>query len=477
MFVDRVQELAELNSLLESKRGLTGKFIVVYGRRRIGKTTLLVHWVKQTKLPYIYWVARRETADACRTSLARAIWRWAYPKEIILEPPSFSSWEQLFTQMAQMLGNQQLILVWDEFPYAVESDPSLPSHLQAAWDHQFKDKPLTLVLAGSHIGMMVDLMKRQAPLYGRFTGQLSLGPLPFSVLAEFFPWYSAAERVATYAVLGGVPAYLEQFSPNQSLSKNIRQNLFQRVGMFPSEPLLLISDLVRETRNYEAALQAVAMGQRTPSEIAKIKGIVPSNLSPYLRRLIELGLIERRIPATIPADQRQQTTQSRYFLRDPYLRFYYRFIAPNLEMIELGLTDLLWERISEQFRAFVGLTAFEELCREWTLVQARKGRLPFNPEIVGSHWDKDSQVDVVAINWREKAILLGESKWSVEPVGRSVLKELVDKTPLVAPKDDWQVHYVLFARNGFTEAARAFAGGIDMLLVDLTILETDLSQQ
>ncbi|MBN1315884.1 MAG: ATP-binding protein [Anaerolineales bacterium] len=475
MFVDRVQELAELNSLLETERGLAGKFIAVYGRRRIGKTTLLVHWAKQTKRPSIYCVGRRETADACRTSLARVIWRWAYPEETSLEPPSFASWEQLFTQLAQMLGNQPLILIWDEFPYAVESDPTLPSHLRAAWDHQFKDKPLTLVLAGSHIGMMVDLMKHQAPLYGRFTGQLSLGPLPFSTLAEFFPQYSAAERVATYAVLGGVPAYLEQFSPNQNLSKNIRQHLFQRVGMFHSEPMLLISDLVRETRNYEAALQAVATGHRTPSEIAKITGIVPSNLSPYLRRLIELGLIERRVPATIPADQRRQTTTSRYHLRDPYLRFYYRLIAPNLEMIELGLTDLLWERISEQFRAFVGLTAFEELCREWTLIKARKGQLPFDPELVGSHWDKDSQIDVVAINWREKAILLGECKWGVGPVGRSVLRELVDKTPLVAPKDDWQVYYVLFARDGFTEAARAFAGGFDMVLVDLAILEGDLA--
>ena len=146
MFVDRVQELAELNSLLESERGLAGKFIVVYGRRRIGKTTLLVQWAQQADLPSIYWVARRETADACRQSLARAIWGWAYPQETSLEPPRFASWEHLFTQMAQMLGHQPLILIWDEFPYAVESDPSLPSHLQAAWDHQFKDKPLTLVL-------------------------------------------------------------------------------------------------------------------------------------------------------------------------------------------------------------------------------------------------------------------------------------------------------------------------------------------
>ena len=146
-------------------------------------------------------------------------------------------------------------------------------------------------------------------------------------------------------------------------------------------------------------------------------------------------------------------------------------------MVEQELTDLLWERIGEQFRAFVGVTAFEELCREWTLVQARRGQLPFRPEIVGSHWDQEAQVDVVALNWREKAILLGECKWGVGRVGRGVLRELVDKAPRVVPEDGWQVHYALFARDGFTDAARTLASGLEMLLVDLNTLDADLACQ
>jgi len=133
------------------------------------------------------------------------------------------------------------------------------------------------------------------------------------------------------------------------------------------------------------------------------------------------------------------------------------------------LTGLLWERIGEQFRAFVGLTAFEELCREWTLIQARAGQLPFPPEIVGSHWAPDAQVDVVALNWREKAILLGECKWGVDAVGRSVVRELVDKAPHVVPGKDWQVHYVFFARAGFTNAARTEAEVVGAQLVNLDI--------
>jgi AAA+ ATPase superfamily predicted ATPase len=239
---------------------------------------------------------------------------------------------------------------------------------------------------------------------------------------------------------------------------------------------VLIGDLVRETRTYEAVLRAVATGAHTPAETAAVTGLASSNLSPYLARLRELGLIERRIPATIPPDQRRTTTRSRYHLRDSYLRFYFRFIEPNLELVELELIDELWGRISQQFRAFVGLTAFEDLCREWTLVQARARRLPFSPEMVGSHWSPDSQVDVVAINWRDKAILLGECKWGVDTVGRSVIRELVDKSSRVVPGHDWAVHYAFFARSGFTDAARAEADLVGAKLVGLERLDADLRE-
>lgn len=470
-FIDRQEELRKLNQLLVSRRS---QCAVVYGRRRVGKTTLLLHWSRQSKRPTIYWMARREPAAALRQSLARAIWQWAYPEEVAPEPPAFASWEQLFAHLGRMIADTPIILIFDEFSYAVEADPSLPSHVQGAWDHIFKEHNATLMLAGSHIGMMVDLLTYEAPLYGRTTAQLLVEPLPFAVLSDFFPSYSAAERVATYAVVGGVPAYLERFDGQQSLSANIRQHLFQRTGMFRSEPAIMVSDLVRETRTYETILRAIATGAHTPAEIATVSTIAAQNLSPYLRRLRELGLIERRIPATIPPAERRTTTRSRYHLRDPYLRFYFRFIEPNLEMIELGLADLLWERIGEQFRAFIGGTVFEELCREWVLVQAKQRRLPFTPEVVGSHWATDAQVDVVAINWREKQILLGECKWGANPVGRDVIQGLIDKAPKVASSTDWQIHYAFFARAGFTEAARQVATVVNAYLVDLIRLDADL---
>jgi AAA+ ATPase superfamily predicted ATPase len=161
-------------------------------------------------------------------------------------------------------------------------------------------------------------------------------------------------------------------------------------------------------------------------------------------------------------------------MSDPYLRFYFRFIAPNAELVEQELTKVLWERIADQFRAFVGMTAFEDLCREWVLAKARAELLPLVPEVVGSHWSTDAQVDVVAINWHDKAILLGGCKWGVKAVGRSVIRELVDKTHNVVPDEDWQVYYVFFGRAGFTDAAREEAQSVNGLLVDLEALDKDL---
>jgi AAA+ ATPase superfamily predicted ATPase len=471
-FVGRERELAELNTVLE---GGGAQFIIVYGRRRTGKTTLVLHWAEMTGRPFIYWVATRDTPTQVRLGFTRALWAWAHPGSQAV--PRFDTWAEVLETAHNLIGDQPAILIMDEFSYAAESDPSLPSNLQAAWDHHFKDGNSTIVLTGSHIGLMVDLMAYHAPLYGRFTAQLPLDPLPFATLGEFLPEYSIAERVAVYAVAGGIPAYLERFRGTESVGSNIQRLFMRRTGMFRSEPFVLVGDVIRrETQTYETVLKAVATGKRTPQEIGDMAGLPSTYLSPYLKQLENLCLIERRLPATIAPEDRPTSRSSRYHLADPYLRFYFRFIAPNLNLVEQGLTDLLWERLGEQFRAFVGVTAFEELCREWVLVQARAGMLAFLPEMVGEHWSRDAQVDVVAINWREKAILLGECKWGVDVVRRSVVRELLDKAPRVVPGSDWQVHYAFFARAGFTEAARNEGEEVGAQFVDLTMLEGDLGR-
>jgi AAA+ ATPase superfamily predicted ATPase len=305
------------------------------------------------------------------------------------------------------------------------------------------------------------------------TAQLPVDPLSFEDIREFLPHYDAERRLAVYAVLGGIPAYLERWDDNGSLASNIERLFLRRTGWFRNEPLVLVSDLTqRETVKYESVLKAIAGGRHERSSIASFAAIPSPALSHYLPRLLELGLVERRVPATIPLDKLKSSRQSRYHLNDPFLRFYYRFVDPHLNLIEHGLTHHLWQSIDDEFRAFVA-GAFEQLCRDWTQRQAQAGRLPFAPDNVGTHWSRTVQVDVVAISWREKQLLLGEAKWGDHPVARSVVTDLVErKTPRILRDlsdggEGWSVHYAFFARSAFTPAAQAAAADVNAQLLTL----------
>ncbi|MBN1889443.1 MAG: ATP-binding protein [Thermoflexales bacterium] len=479
-FVNRELELQGLNRFIEQPGA---HFVVVYGRRRVGKTTLLTTWAEQSGLPTLYWVAKRDPARALMANLAQTVYAWEHgldQADIEIHPPS---WEAVFQMIAQAVGSRRAIVILDELPYALQQDAGMGSHIQAAWDHMFKDSQILLFLAGSHVGIMTELMSYQAPLYGRLTAQLPVMPLSFASIREFLPRYDVHKRLAVYAILGGVPAYLERWDDRGTLGANVERLFLQRTGWFRNEPLVLVSDLTqRETTNYEAILKAIADGRHNREEIAAFTAIPTSAMSHYLPRLMDLKLVERRVPATVPLAQIKTSKQSRYHLSDPFLRFYYRFVDPNLHLIERGLTHRLWQMMEDNFRAFVALS-FEDLCRDWVLRQAQAGGLPFMPDNVGTHWSPDVQVDVVAIAWREKQILLGECKWGEQPVNRSVVTELIQtKTPKVLHTlpdkgEGWTVHYAFFGRSEFSAAAQSEAAQVHAQLLNLEHLERDLAKQ
>ncbi len=482
MLVDRERELDELNALLKAP---AARLVAVSGRRRLGKTTLLVHWARTSQQPYLYWVASHFPSNVLLRQFSQLVWQHGNPGKRAPRTFSYEDWSQALEELAQVCqGEQRHIVILDEFPYAVTSEPGLPSALQNAWDHHLKFSNVCMVLCGSHVGMMEQLMDAHAPLYGRMVGPLRVRPLPFAATAAFFPRYNVEQRVAVYAILGGVPAYLEQFSDALSLSANVRQHLFRETGLFRIDPDYLIGEQVRDLKNYQAVLAAIAGGARRPSEIALAAGLPHrSAADPYLTRLVEMDYVCRELPVTVAPQKRSTSRLSRYVLADHYLRFYFRFVRPHLDLLAQGLYDQVWSHISEQLRAFIGMTAFEELCREWTLTQARAGRLPFTVERVGAHWDSGAQVDVAAVNWRQKILLLGEAKWGLEAVGRGVVRELVvKKTPRVLKLlpdggAGWTIHYAFFARAGFTDAARREAVAHDALLVDLATLDSGLRRE
>jgi uncharacterized protein len=474
MFVNRQAELAFLNSILERRRPTPAQFILLYGRRRVGKTVLLRYWAEQSGVSHTYWAAEKEPAALQRRKL--------FARLLGVEPAraaTFDSWADCWQAIAAFLADRRHILILDEFTYAAESDPAMLSSLQHAWDQQFKDSQVVLVLCGSHVHTMETLQARQSPLFGRLTGQWWLQPLPFAALQEFLPGWSVEERVAAYAVVGGVPAYLEWLDPNLSLSDNVRQVILAPGSMWVAEPTFLLYDEVREPATHLAILKAIGAGNHTLAEISDAALVSKSHLSAYLARLQELRLVERRLPVTVPLARRGRARSGRYHLCDPYFRFYFRFIAPNQDELAYR-PELILPRIREGLRAFVGMTAFEELSRQWITEQGRAGKLPLVIQEVGSHWSRTVQVDVVAVNWAERAILLGECKWGTDAVDRAVVRELLQtKTPKVLkdlPEEGagWQVHHAFFARAGFTDAARAEAGVVGAQLVNLETLDSDL---
>lgn len=475
MFVNRQAELAFLNAALERRHPSTAQLILLYGRRRVGKTVLLRHWAESSGIPHTYWAAEKELAALHRRKL--------FARVVGVEParaPTFDTWADCWTAIVAVLGERRHILILDEFTYAAEADPAMLSSLQHAWDQHFKVSQAILVLCGSHVHAMETLQARQSPLFGRLTGQWHLHPLSFASLRTFLPGWPAEECVAVYAIVGGVPAYLEWLDPARSLSDNIREVILAPGSMFVAEPAFLLYDEVRDPRTHLAILQAIGAGNHTLSDIANAALVGKTHLSAYLARLQELRLVERRLPATVPPAEQRRSRQGRYHISDAYFRFYFRFIVPHRDELAYRPERAL-PLIREGLRAFVGQTAFEELSREWTGQAGRTGGLPFESDVVGSHWSRRVQVDVAAVNWRERAVLLGECKWGAEPVARDVVCGLVEtKTPQVMrdlPGKGWKVHYAFFARAGFTEAARALAREYGAVMVDLETLDKDLADQ
>jgi AAA+ ATPase superfamily predicted ATPase len=473
MFVDRTEELAMLQQLLNRQRG--SELLLLYGRRRVGKTALLRHWASQSALPWTYWMAQKEPAELQRRKLYAAIrGRAATPTS-----PTFASWSDLWDDVAAIIRDDRRILVLDELPWAIEADTAMLSALQYAWDTHFQHSNLILVLCGSHIRTMETILSQQTPLFGRLTAQYRLQPFPFEVVRQFFPTWSPDAQVAVYAMVGGVPHYLSWFNADLSLSDNIRQSILAPASVALSEIELLLSDEVRDIRTYLTVLNAIGEGAHALKDIADATLTAPTNLTKYLGILQDLRLVERRVPVTVPPALQHRSKQGRYHLTDPFHRFYFRFLRPREAEIAYQPDSVLAE-IQAGLRAFVGQTAWEELARTWVFRQGMHGTLSFKPEAIGSHWSRAVQADVVAVSWRERVLLVAECKWGTDRVNRQLVRHLLEHTlpntltALPGHGEGWRAIPALFARAGVTADAQALLHDHGGLLIDLPTLYADL---
>lgn len=455
-FIGRKSELDLVNRLWQSNKS---ELIILYGRRRIGKTRLLTHWMNEHRGHGLYWMAEPTSAVDQLRSFSQAIANFADPEEQAPLDFTYANWEQALKQVALLAKGQRAALFIDEITYLMDINPSIIGTFQKVWDHRLTDSNVLLALSGSQMGLMQkQLLSYQAPLYGRATAQIRLSPLPFSVTSQYFPDYSVEERVALYAIYGGVPAYWERIDPSLSVIENVQLQLRPSNAWMLDEHRLLLQDFITDLYNYVGIMRAMANGAQTLGEIGKMNGLSSTHMTSYLGILRDTGFVERKVPIT------QRNSNSRlghYQVTDPYLRFYYRFLAAYQSKLAMGQQEEVIKSIESNLPHFMELGTWRELCQEWLLLASGNHELPVPIEEVGGEWKRNFHIDVVGISEEERAIVLGCALWRDEPGRLSDIQEVIRLTGNVLPKtEDWRVYYVCFSANGWTDDAQTKANSL-----------------
>ena len=451
-FVDREDELALLEHAWASGKA---ELYVVYGRRRVGKTTLLRRFAQGK--PGAYWVAAISSEATLRRSFTQAL----HGEDSAF---AYDDWRSAFLAARGDPATRRLLVI-DEYPYLAGAVPGVGAVLQAVWDEVLEDSRLMVVLCGSHIGMMErEAVSYRAPLFGRRTGQIRLRPLPPWGVAAMLPGYGAAAVVETLATLGGVPAYLRTLEQDRSIADNLERLALDPNGALHQEPVFLLREELRELRSYFALLQAIAAGNTRLNEIAQAAGVERAPASRYLATLIDLGVVERTVPVTELHPEKSR--KGLYIIADGFLRFWFRFVAPHGSLLATGQTGAVRARLDSGLAGFVA-PVFEQLSREWIARAGAAGALPLTLRAVGRWWTRHAEIDVVALG--EKGALLGECKWSTRPVGPDVLSALRARSELFRGATDMgpdePLWLALFSRSGFTPDLAAEAETERVLLV------------
>ena len=447
-FLGREKEILDL----EKEYARDGGFVVIYGRRRIGKTTLIKQFIKSKTA--FYFLATKEVESQSMKRFAGVIARTT--GNSVLQKAAFSDWLDLFQAVADYRSNEKKVLVIDEFPYLVKVNDSFPSILQNAWDEILNDSNVMLILCGSLISMMKKhALSYESPLYGRRTAQMRIAPLPFTTVYTSQK-LSFTDAVEQYSITGGVPKYMEFFSDGQPLYSQIKENILSKNGFLYEEPNFLLTDEVQVPTNYFSIIKVIADGNHKLGTIAGILGLETSALTPYLKTLSELGFIEKQVPVT--EKNAEKTRKGLYFISDNLLRFWFRYVYPYKGELELDNIQISLDELNKDFRQKFVAFAYEDICKEIFAKLCSDKRIDFTPSKIGSYWLNDhggnTQIDVMAIDTVNKRLFAGECKYHSQPVDADVYFELIQKvensSEIQSVFKGYTVIFGLFSKSGFT---------------------------
>ena len=440
MFIGREREVASLRQLYSSDKF---EFVVLYGRRRVGKTALINHFIDGKKA--IYFMGVESNAKQNLENFSKSIIEYASGIEA---ETSFASFQAALETVFRLSENERIILAIDEYPYVARASKSLASTLQMLID-KYKDRSkLMLILCGSSMSYMEDhVLAYKAPLYGRRTAQIKLQPFDFEETCRYFGSFSTEEKALAYGIVGGTPQYLLQMNDRISIEENVKNTYLNPTSSLYEEPTNLLKQEVREPAIYTAIITAIATGASRMSEISGKVGEDTNVCSTYLKNLVALGIVQKETPYGEKASKR-----SIYSIDDNMFRFWYRFVPENASMIARGAADLVYKRIEPHLSEYMG-KVFEEICKQYLWKLLLNGKSPVEFASLGRWWGNDpvhkcqTEIDIMGEQDKDTA-LFAECKWTAEQVDLAVLETLLARSELFSYKNK---HFFLFSKSGFTK--------------------------
>ena len=433
----------------------------MYGRRRVGKTTLISEFIKDKNA--LFFLATEESEHQNRSVFKEKVAEFTHSD--LLRDADVKTWDALFKAIVDAPSSEKPIIVLDEFQYLGKANAAFPSIFQRIWEEHLKNQSVMVILCGSLISMMQSqTLAYSSPLYGRRTAQIQLKQIPFAYYHEFFPEKDYKNLVEMYAITGGVPKYIELFRENEDIYSAINTCVLNRSGYLYEEPYFLLQQEVNEIGSYFSIIRAIAAGNSKLSAIASMLEIKATSLTKYLKTLIDLDVIEREVPVT--ENNPQRSKKGLYKIKDNYLRFWFAFVYPNKSFIESGHSNIVMSKIKKNLVRNHIAFVYEDVCKERMWQLNAEGAWPFHFSKLGRYWDAQTEIDIVALDPEGKNIVFGEYKYWQEPVGIDVLTKLEAKVRSVLwERNNRNVWYVLFSISGFTKELEELAEGRDDLLL------------
>ncbi len=458
MFLCREQELSTLNKRYKKN---TFECMIIYGRRRVGKTSIINEFSKDK--PTIFFSALNASAQENLEALSQAIHSYANPDAV--DAPIYPNLDSALSAITELAKKERLIFVIDEYPYLAKADASISSRLQHLIDHVWEKGNLFLILCGSSMSFMENqVLGYESPLYGRRTGQMKIQALTYKEITAFNPQLTPEQQALVYGITGGIPHYINKLNVQDNIDEALLENLFNTSSYLYEEPENLLKQELREPAVYNSIITAIAGGASRPSEISTKVGIESAICAKYLKVLLELGILTKTTPITEKFGKK-----TIYRIEDNFFRFWYRFVPQNISAISSGRVPQIYEQaVKKHIPTYMGLV-FEKMCRDYLL--RYETFYPILLSEIGEWWGSDAktkkevQIDIVGTSAENDEYIIGSCKFKNEKIGVDEL-ELLKNYAKVFGKGT-KYHYYIFSKSGFTTALEERTTNDEVKLIKL----------